>query len=104
MAHNYGREKFYLATLCLATGEGSIHARLESAAVALSVIEPTEDLPVTEIANFEQMWRELTAREAESDFEGKIGSTVRQLDPNDAASLAERIFDMYFRVLGVHPL
>lgn len=104
VALSHAREKFYLATLGLAIGEGAINERLENAAIGLSGIRPDSELPEDVVPDFEQLLRELTTCPAEIEGEGTIHATVRQLDPYDARNLAERIFEMYFRVLGVRPL
>lgn len=101
---HYAAEKFYLATLGLATGVGDINERLERAATGLSVLSnPKVDLPKDIRDDFDELWGELTVREAEEPGEGTIRATTRQLDPEDARSLAERIFNMYFDVLGITP-
>ena len=101
---SYALEKFYLATLSLATGAGNINERLETAALGLSVLSnPKVDLPEDIRNDFDELWGELTAREAEEPGEGAIRATARQLDPEDARGLSERIFNMYFDVLGITP-
>ena len=102
MELNYAREKFYLATLGLAIGVGEIRERLEGAAITLSVLRP-ENLRAGLRDDFEELWHKLNAREAEIPGEGTIRATVRQLDPDDARQLAERVFEMYFAVLGITP-
>lgn len=101
---NYTVEKLYLATLGLSTGIGDINERLENAAVGLSVLSnPKVDMPDTIRIDFDALWSELTARESEEPGEGTIRATVRQLDPEDARELAERICNMYFDALGITP-
>ena len=101
---NYALEKFYLAILGLTTGTGDISERLENAAVGLSVLSnPSIDLPESISDNFVDLWHDLTVRDAEIHGEGKIHATIRQLDPEDARELAQRIFDMYFVLLGITP-
>lgn len=103
MSRDYAKEKFYTATLSLATGEGSIHERLESAALGLIAVKISEDIPNEARADFEALMADLTAKPAVGD-EGTLHATIRQMEPHEAAKFAERIFDMYFRVLGTRPL
>lgn len=100
----YAREKFYLATLGLATGMGDIHERLERAAVGLSVLsDPNANLPNRIRHAFDDLWQQLTWREADEPGKGTIHATIRRLSVEEAAQLAERIFELYFAVLGITP-
>jgi hypothetical protein len=102
MRSDHAREKFYLATLGLATGVDEIHERLIGAAITLSVLRPQE-VPVNIRDDFQKLWSELTSHPAEIPGEGTIQATVRDLDSYDARGLAERVFEMYFAVLGITP-
>lgn len=103
MSRDYAKEKFYTATLSLATGEGPILERLESAALGLVIVRLDDDVPKEALADFKALMEDLTAKTAIGD-EGKLHATIRQMEPHEASKIAERIFDMYFRVLGTRPL
>ena len=103
MSREYAIEKLYLAVLGLMAGTGEIHQRLESAANTLHTLDATRDFPTDLQGRFTALWDSLTREEAESKGEGRIRATIRKMTPDDAAKLAEQIFDLYFGSLGITP-
>lgn len=100
----YAREKLYLATLGLTSGMGDIHERLESAMIGLSVLSnPNLNLPNRIRDAFDDLWHNLTWRDAEEPGEGTIHVTIRHLSAEEAAQFAERVFELYFAALGITP-
>ena len=83
----YPREKLYGAMLALATGQGSIHKRLEAACVyELSVLQPN-DYPLIQ-NDLESLQREMTSK-------GSIPETVAAMSTEEAQILARQIVDLY---------
>jgi predicted DNA-binding protein len=101
--YSYTVEKFYLAVLSLIGGTGGIRERLESAAIAVHVLSAGRDFPESLRERYASLWDALTREEAEIEGEGTIHATIRQMDPDDAAKLAEQIFDLYFALLEITP-
>lgn len=100
----YAREKLYLAASGLANGMGSIHERLENAAITLSILSnPKSSLPRRMREAFDKLWDQLTSRDAEKPGEGTIQATIRHLSPEDAAKCADRIVELYLASLGITP-
>lgn len=104
MSGHYAKEKFYLATLALVSGVPGIKERLEGAALAIHSLRAESDLPVHLHSEFQHLWRDLTSEPAEISGEGKIHATIRQMDDNEASSVAERIFSIYLQLLNTAPL
>jgi predicted DNA-binding protein len=101
--YSYAIEKFYLAVLSLIGGIGGIRERLESAALALHTLSAGRDFPESLRERYASLWHALTREEAEIEGEGTIHATIRQMEPLDAAKIAEQIFDLYFALLEITP-
>lgn len=99
VSYDYATEKLYLATLGLVRGEGGIKDRLEGAAVTLIILRPEKDVPEKLRAEFESIHSELTSEPAQFEGEGTIRATIRQLSPDEASQIAERIFHLYGKLL-----
>jgi hypothetical protein len=99
MAKDYALEKLYLASLSLASGLGDVNDRLEMAATGLSVLRPESDIPDEFRGEFNSIWQAMTNKKAEIEGEGTIHATIRQMDPEDAKRLADRIFHLYVHLL-----
>lgn len=99
MNTRYLREKLYSAVFSLATGEGDLPERLEAAALSLVVLEP-EQMPADIGQEYRAIYAELTKREAEIAGEGKIRATVRNLTYHEASGIAERILNLYLKVVA----
>jgi hypothetical protein len=102
MSKDYAIEKFYVAILSL-IGMGDIRERLESAALTLSTLRPGDDFPTSLRERFKSLWSDLTREEAQIEGEGRIRATIRKIEPEDAAKIAEQIFDLYFDLLDITP-
>lgn len=106
ISKKYAIEKLYVAVLNLTTGTGEIRERLESAAIGLSVLSgemTARNFPKDLQERFTALWGNLTREKAQVEGEGKIHATIRQMEPDRAAELADQIFHLYFELLEITP-
>jgi len=90
---DYADKSFFEATFCLATGLGDLRQRLKHAADYLTRLMP-EQFPDDETRKrWAAIWDDLCF--AEDQGGGRIEATVEQLLDEDAAGIAQRIYELH---------
>jgi hypothetical protein len=102
MSFAYANEKLYTAALILATGQGGIHERLESAFAEQLIRLLPEDIPKDIREDFDEVNSALTRVKAKG-TEGDIAASIKELSEEEAARLAEKIFNMFAEVASSRP-
>lgn len=95
--YRHGKELFYLASRSLAIGQAGIKQRLFDAALQLVGLRIEDEIPPDCRKEFTLIWRALTRIEDERN--GALAATIQQMDEEEASKFAERIFDLYGKVL-----
>ena len=97
--YHYGREKLYLAVNTLATGTGSIQARLESVALGWNGLAASFPnlLPVNLMPELRAIMDELTKVRGP---EGAIRATTHAMSDQEGTEIAERILSLYINLRG----
>ncbi|WP_457661864.1 hypothetical protein [Sinorhizobium medicae] len=94
----YHREKFSSAISCLISN-ADLRTRLEHAFVSLVTVRPEnfgdKDLGL----RFARLYDRVTAKGAQSEGEGKIRSTLRQMSDEEAEEVAQEILDINTKLL-----
>ena len=87
-------EKFYLAILSMARGEGSLKTRLFDAYLIIHTLR-MEDFPEDLRKEFAEIISKLTENETPVDDEGRVQATLNAMSDRYAWSLIEKIVKLY---------
>lgn len=99
MQNSVALGNLYKAVLCLVGGEGEIKDRLEHAASELSVVPDRNAVSPHWRDQFKSIVDEVTKTRAKFEDEGSIRATIREMTPDEARKLADRIFHLYVNML-----
>src|SRR5438552_4117724 len=94
MSLDYTWEKFHVAVLGLASGQGDIRQRLADAFVGSLIRLKPDELPEELRDDFRALQKELTSARPEGD-EGTVLASTNTMSGNRAAELAKQIVSMY---------